>query len=362
MPTSILEQYRIADILEWHDTKQLVLNPVFQRRQVWTKAAKVYLIDTILRRLPIPKVFMRMQVDLNTKKSYREVVDGQQRLRAIIEFAKDRLVLTKRAGEFADLTYSTLSDEVKELFLSYPIGVDQLINASDSDVLEVFARLNAYTIPLNPPELRHAAFQGEFKWAIHNCAKRWEVLWEDLEVVTTRQRVRMRDDSLMAEMFLVLLEGLIDGGEARITRYYKAYDPRFSEDDPVITQVDQVLGFIVDEFEDLLKTTSLSSAPHFLMLFAAVAHALVGLPPGELGTELPARCASTLSDLNKARENLSVLAGVLDADGPEGVPKELASFMQASSASLHRISSRRVRFAWFYQALEPTDILEDGSR
>src|SRR3546814_15892 len=111
---SFLEQYRIADFLDWHKEKRLVLNPEFQRGSVWTAAAKTYLIDTILRQLPMPKVYLRTRVDLESKKSIREVVDGQQRLRAIIEFSDDKFALSKRAGEFAGTRYSTLQTELQE--------------------------------------------------------------------------------------------------------------------------------------------------------------------------------------------------------------------------------------------------------
>jgi uncharacterized protein with ParB-like and HNH nuclease domain len=113
MATSVLEQYRISDIIEWHEKKQLILNPSFQRGSVWTPQAKVFLIDTILRSLPIPKIYIRKKIDLTTSKSIREVVDGQQRLRAIIEFANDGLELTKRAKELEGFKYSDLSPDLK---------------------------------------------------------------------------------------------------------------------------------------------------------------------------------------------------------------------------------------------------------
>ena len=169
---SILEQYRVSDFLEWHQKKALILNPDFQRGDVWSPAAKTFLIDTILRKLPIPKVSLRTSVDVVSKKSLREVVDGQQRLRAILNFAEDKVALTKRASEYAGKKYSTLTPEEQEGFLSYAIAVDQLLNASTDDVLEVFARLNSYTVTLNPPEKRHGKYQGEFKWAIRNSCKR----------------------------------------------------------------------------------------------------------------------------------------------------------------------------------------------
>ena len=135
---SLLEQYRIADFLDWHKEKRLELNPNFQRGSVWTPAARSYLIDSVLRKLPIPKVYLRTKIDVTTKKTVREVVDGQQRLRAIIEFADDKFALTKRAGEFVGAKYTTLGADLQEAFLGYPIAVDQLLNSSDTDVRRGF--------------------------------------------------------------------------------------------------------------------------------------------------------------------------------------------------------------------------------
>ncbi len=60
-PTGTL--YPISDILEWNVSDQLVIVPKFQRRDVWIPKAKSYLIDTILRSMPIPPLFIRMQID-----------------------------------------------------------------------------------------------------------------------------------------------------------------------------------------------------------------------------------------------------------------------------------------------------------
>src|SRR5688500_15409800 len=111
---SILEQYRISDFLEWHREKKLSLNPEFQRGSVWTPVARSYLIDTVLQQLPVPKIYLRTKIDVLTKKSVREVVDGQQRLRAIIDFGNDDFVLGKRAGRFAGKRYSTLDPEYQQ--------------------------------------------------------------------------------------------------------------------------------------------------------------------------------------------------------------------------------------------------------
>jgi uncharacterized protein with ParB-like and HNH nuclease domain len=72
--------YNIGDLYQWYKDGTLILQPKFQRREVWSKNARSYLIDTIVRGYPIPKLYVRQQIDLDTGKSIREVVDGQQRL------------------------------------------------------------------------------------------------------------------------------------------------------------------------------------------------------------------------------------------------------------------------------------------
>jgi len=344
---SILEQYRIADFLEWKREKRLELNPDFQRGDVWSPAAKTFLIDTILRKLPVPKVYLRTRVDVLTKQSIREVVDGQQRLRAIIDFAEDKFVLSKRASEYSGKKYSTLTQLEQEDFLGYAIAVDQLMNASTDDVLEVFARLNSYTVTLNPPEKRHGRYQGEFKWAIRNASREWAVLWEDFRILSTKERVRMMDDSLTAEMVGVLLEGVKDGGQPKIDVLYKSYDKGF--DLNAITNLNVLLGRIKNDFAPHLVDTPLVNPPHFLMLFSALAHVLVGIPKGDLkDEEIPSR-GTLPQNLDEVYNNLLTLASIIAAE--EEPPAPHTEFWRASKSSTHRIASRRIRFPAFVKAL-----------
>jgi len=69
-------------------------NPDYQRPPVWSLPQKQLLIDTILRGYDIPKIYWR-KVEKNPDKY--EVVDGQQRLRAIWEFMEGKFSLGKNA-------------------------------------------------------------------------------------------------------------------------------------------------------------------------------------------------------------------------------------------------------------------------
>lgn len=344
--TSLLEQYRVADFIDWYKEKRLELNPAFQRGSVWTPAARSYLIDSVLRRLSIPKVYLRTKIDVVTKKSVREVVDGQQRLRAILDFADDRFTLSKRAGEFAGFKYSTLNVDLQEAFLSYPIAVDQLLNANDTDVLEVFSRLNSYSVTLNAAEKRHAKFQGDFKWQVRNMSREWSKFWEPYNVLSTRDRVRMSDDSLVAEMVGFLLDGVGDGAETDIDKTYKKYDDKLAADNRAFSDLNATLQKISENWAPDLKDTSVLRPPHLLMLFAAAAARTVGIPSGKIEVT---STIGPLADDETIIDNLRYISAVIDF--PEAPTNDMASFWAASKANAHRVASRKVRFPVFLQAV-----------
>src|SRR6185503_2856940 len=73
--------------------ENLKLAPEFQRRAVWRPGAKSFLIDTIVRDLPIPIIFLRdRRSDTRTLEPQREVVDGQQRLRTVVAYIAPTLL------------------------------------------------------------------------------------------------------------------------------------------------------------------------------------------------------------------------------------------------------------------------------
>ena len=358
MVNSALDQYQITDLLDWNSSGRLTINRDFQRGNVWSNEARVYLIDTILRKMPIPKFYMRQLVDLETRQSIREIVDGQQRIGAILDFADDKLVLTKRAGEFAGQRYSTLDPDLKEVFLSYPVAVEHLINASVDDVLEVFSRLNSYTVRLNAQELRHAQFQGEFKWNVRAAVQKWTILWDKLQVVSRKDRVRMLDDELMAQLFGILIDGVKDGGQNYIERLYSKYNNEFPDALTVNESLDEVLEFICSIFITELEQSPIRNAPHFLMFFASVAHQLRGIPVGDIGDLMPQRQDGALSDIAIASNNLRALATVLEMpeSDAQSMSKKMFGFWTASRRTTQRIKSRQPRFRVYCEALQPIEI------
>jgi hypothetical protein len=208
--------YSINDFLEWSDNGQLELSPRFQRRSVWTDTARSYLMDTIIDGKPIPKVFIRQKLNPQTRKSIREVVDGQQRLRTILSFMKDGFVINKRHNkQYGGLYFSELNkvdEDIQNHLLNYEISVDLLVNMSDPDVLDVFSRLNSYSVTLNDQEKINANHFSEFKKLADTLAHKNNSFWIDNKIISEQNVLRMyekefdHDVDVLSERFDDIIE------------------------------------------------------------------------------------------------------------------------------------------------------------
>lgn len=132
-------------------------NPDFQRPAVWTTAQKQLLIDTILREYDVPKMYWRK---LSGTPDRYEVVDGQQRLRAIWSFVDGDFRLPKDAEPVDGLAvagcdYEALHDELQVRFDTYPLDVVVLEDTDEDEVREMFLRLQNGT-SLKAQEKRNA--------------------------------------------------------------------------------------------------------------------------------------------------------------------------------------------------------------
>jgi hypothetical protein len=306
-----------------------------------------YLIDTILCELPVPKIYIRTKINTKEQSSLREVVDGQQRVRAIYEFSIDNLRLSSRSEQYKGMLYSDLAPDVQEKFLGYTLSVEQLLNASDDDVIDIFARLNSYIVALNAAEKRHAAYQTEFKFAVRKASHDWRSLWEKHSIFTTKQRFRMADDVFMAEIFQIFLCGVSDGGAASIDTFYREQDDDVFTDNvnkALRKKIDSTLSYIDNNLSAALSGP-FSKHYQLLMLIAAYAHHEYGIPKGALD-KVPSR--SQLAPPQTILDRLAKIEIALEADEPS---PRYVNFVEASSSSTQRIASRKVRFSELVKVL-----------
>lgn len=119
----------------------------FQRSFVWSKPQMDRFIESLLMGYPIPGIFLVRQTD----RRYL-VLDGQQRLRTLQFFfegiyAGRAFTLRNVSEEFVDLTYKTLSEELRrrldDTFLQATIVESDGSEASLDAIYQIFERLNS---------------------------------------------------------------------------------------------------------------------------------------------------------------------------------------------------------------------------
>lgn len=148
---------KISDLIGMIKRGDLILQPDFQRKLVWSIRHKESFIDTILKGFPFPEIYIAQSgIDLETFQAQQVVVDGQQRLSTIISYINGELPCKKI------LRYSALDNQQKAAFLNYDVVVRDLKDASSDTIKEVFRRINLTQYRLNDIEINNAIYEGEF--------------------------------------------------------------------------------------------------------------------------------------------------------------------------------------------------------
>src|SRR2546422_5503647 len=346
------DNFTVAEFLEWDKKEQLVLQPKFQRRAVWSDAARSYLIDTIVRGFPMPKVYLRKIINPKTKLAAYEVVDGEQRLRAILDFHKSTLVLSKRHNpELGGVTFQGLPDPVQDIFLQYKVSTELMENASDSEVWSMFERLNSYPLTLNRQEKLNAEWFGDFKQTAYTLASQGSALeaWRKLRAFTNIQLARMKEVELTSDVLVAISKGISD--ITAIARAYEEFDPEFPKKKTAEETFKRALKYIADELAGAVRATRFRNRSWMYSLMVATADALIGIPEGigpkELrpGSEVQKR----MFDLDHELWLLTSAAGDVDPSRP--LRARLNDLRNSLSRGTSHAPPRRTRHDHFFTML-----------
>ena len=224
----------------------------------------------------MPKVLITQS--LIDGRNMRTVVDGQQRLRAILEYMSDSFtVMRTHNRDFAGIEYSTLPQTVKDEFLQYEIGVDVLFNTELSELLDIFSRLNTYSVKLNSTELLNASYLGAFKTASHSLGHRYAAYWKEAGVFSDSQLARMLEVDLASDLLGALIVGI--SSKKQIPAFYRDYDDDDAAVDAAVVQFTQTMSLISEIYapEDL-KSSNFRRGLLFYSVFLAVASLTLGRP------------------------------------------------------------------------------------
>ena len=250
--------FSVADFISWKSNGGLELNPSFQRRSVWKSTSRSLFIDTMVRGLPVPIIFLRELTDTKKLTTIREVIDGQQRLRTVFSYVnsdllddyeeeKDGFLVRKsHNASIGGLVFSKISDEFKKRILNYQFSVQVLpSDTSDRDVLEIFRRLNSTGTRLNEQELRNAMFSGEFISSTYRSGFEQLERWRNWGVLTEDNIARMYEAELTSDLYSFILNGV----SGRTPKGLEALCSKYEDEFPKMRIVEERFSNVFDEID-----------------------------------------------------------------------------------------------------------------
>lgn len=198
----------ITKLINLYEHKKIDLNPPYQRNDIWTNISKRRLIDSIKVNYPLPLFFLYEKEEDNY-----EMVDGQQRTRAIYGYIK---------GYFKDLNNKPFDDKAKDIFDKYEISVCIIYDVTNYSLLsDFYYRVNKFGTKLNRPEILKAQYAETNIQELINSISDLDD-FKNLNLFSERTLERMVDLDLIGEII-----GLMEYG---ISEKKKAADELYKTD------------------------------------------------------------------------------------------------------------------------------------
>jgi hypothetical protein len=337
--------YTPHDFVLWQEHEMLVISPKFQRRGVWRPAARSFFIDTMLREMTVPPLYFRMTQNQTATKAIREVVDGQQRIRSVLDFIKDdgfRLSKTLRAT-WAGKKFNELPEVQRNKISYFSFPVEIFKGLSDQQVLEVFSRLNMNGIPLNKQELRNGKYFGFFKQTALALALVYYEFWRNNRIFSDQSIARMLEVELTSELLIAGREGMQDKKKT-IDSFYDKWENAYSSREADEKRFRDTFAAISDTFSGgELAGTAFRRPPLFYTLYCVVYHHMFGLPGIQRQSPKKSLTADRRESLKDAALKLSNLIAEAKDPGAE-IPAKYKAFLAACQRQTDNINPRKTRF------------------
>lgn len=332
----------------------LTISPRYQRNPVWVARQKCYLVESILLGLPVPEIFVQQKTTAEGQTTYA-IVDGQQRIRAVLQFVGsdidpgeqeyNKFTLDKLdpASPWRDLSFEDLSNDQKRAFFGYRFGVRNLNTDSDEEVRDMFRRLNKFLSPLRPQELRNATYAGPFIQLARALAD--NEYWAENRIVTASSIRRMGDIEFVSELLIGVMHGPQGGSRRVVDDYYRQYED-YEEEFPSQRRTRKVFEDTLRAVQRILpeiKNSRWGNKTDFYSLFVAVAKLL---RTNELA----------ISKVGQVRKALLAFAQDVDerlADEEAEVRREAIDYVRAVEKGANDKARRAVRHATLVALMTP---------
>lgn len=365
--------YTVNEFLEWQEAGRLELSPSFQRGTVWRQPAMAHLIDTILRGYPIPPVHIRW-VRNDRNELVRQVIDGQQRLTAVLKYVGNEFALSKPrnpAGDlppWAGLRFEQLDVDLQQRILDYSLRAESYRGQiPDQVVYEIFSRINIHSVPLSDQELRNGRFFGEFKQSVYMLANEQKPFWKSLSIFGDQAFARMLDSQFVSELLITQVAGMQDKKNS-LDDIYTRYESEWPERDSNEQKFRSIIDIVRRDFAEVIKGTRFTRAPLFYTLYCVLYHRIYGIteqriprdeaplptsPLIELTPEATERLKLAIQNISDFIEDRAWTSDSAeqnngtpseDQDPPQPTPGTLDAFAKGSAGQTDNLRPRFMRF------------------
>lgn len=197
--------YNLSTLMKWWGNKLIV--PSFQRSYVWNQKKASEFVDSMLRGLPVPSMFFYDDID----NSRLLVVDGQQRLRSLYLFMKEKkfgdqeFKLTGNIHpNWQGKSYDDLAPEDKDRLEDALMNITVMRQLAPDDgqsamYLE-FQRINTGGVTLKAQEIRMAVSYGPLATYLDELAK--DIRFKKWDFLRSKQQKSANNNSQIQELIL----------------------------------------------------------------------------------------------------------------------------------------------------------------
>lgn len=177
--TKIVKQtWSVLEIYQKIKSGGLVLNPDYQRNEIWSDDKKTAFIESLYMDIMVPPIYVvEIPGENFLEENKYEVVDGKQRLTAVQKFLTNELRLVYSSLEYyQDLFGGRKFDEISKIeeertnqMLSSVLDVYVITaNSPEFTKYDIFARLNKGAEKLKVNEIRRAIYHSDVSMEITN--------------------------------------------------------------------------------------------------------------------------------------------------------------------------------------------------
>ncbi|GAA1110346.1 DUF262 domain-containing protein [Nocardiopsis metallicus] len=318
----------------------LILRPPFQRNLVWNTEQQGFLVDSILRGLPVPEVYIQTETSADGSES-TIVVDGQQRISACLNFIEGKIRLgggEELGDEWRGKTFSELEEGLQRRFRSYELVARKLPSVGDNVLREIFRRLNKTVEAMEPQELRHAAYTGPFVKLIELASQ--NSLFSDLGLFSPKDYLRRRSDEFVAEISYAVISGAYPNKKDGLDELFLAYEKQ-GVPAGVIEDLERRFGRVISTLSPIasqMRRTRFRNKSDFYTLFVLLAKKAEHLPvSSEALLDILQDFSERVNTIKRGEGGSEASTGMSEVQKDQAASAYLRSVERAASDRLSRV-------------------------